>query len=406
MDIRAECCFYPIGQGLFYTMQLRYKGKPISVVYDCGTLSPREKLRQSISEFRSLLPTEKGTKRKVLDLLVLSHLHADHINGLPSLLKNVRVKTVVLPYLCVTERYLSMLALDEEDYSLLEFYAQPVEWLINRFGVERILVMGYPPGAPRDSLSEKSNESEERFVYGNEETIDINGTHAGNPPEIRYISYEQAIRIQDKHIWDFVVFMPKQGKISTEECEDAIEELRKHVASQGLSKTFADKSFISKIKARCGDILTQNESSVLLAHYPDNPSSSWFFPFHVNLCDTYYCHHCFDWLDYEQFNATLLTGDTQIDSLKEWQKVKNQMFPNHDLYVISVPHHGGTPVTAKWKSALEPFNAVVSYGLSNSYGHPNIETLKNASPGDWPFRTRINFVNERHDFSYTLFINT
>lgn len=42
-----------------------------------------------------------------LDILFLSHAHADHVNGLPQLLKGIRVDTIMLPLLTVEDRLIA-----------------------------------------------------------------------------------------------------------------------------------------------------------------------------------------------------------------------------------------------------------------------------------------------------------
>lgn len=78
-----------------------------------------------------------------LDLLILSHLHDDHIAGLNTLLKRpkVSVDTVVLPYLSPIERLMVALAKTSLNSWFYEFWADPVHFLIAK-GVRRILLLG------------------------------------------------------------------------------------------------------------------------------------------------------------------------------------------------------------------------------------------------------------------------
>jgi len=83
--------FHPVGQGLFYSGRVN----GLNFVYDCGS-----------DNYGSLLSAiEQYDLAKKLDLLIISHLHEDHIHGVKDLLKKTGgVKEVILPYLHPAER--------------------------------------------------------------------------------------------------------------------------------------------------------------------------------------------------------------------------------------------------------------------------------------------------------------
>ena len=92
--IKAKFKFHPVGQGAFYTGKVfqskrknaKIKGKEFNIVYDCGTKSTKSYLIDSIKEFKKDLDEAK------LDVLILSHLDEDHINGVTELLKDIDKK--------------------------------------------------------------------------------------------------------------------------------------------------------------------------------------------------------------------------------------------------------------------------------------------------------------------------
>ncbi len=110
-DIRLDRTFWPVGHGAFYTERFydHKDGRIFTAIYDCGSgrrwgrtlngsndASPKV-VRQMIEDF---IPTQKdpnGNIVKDIDVAFVSHLHVDHINGLPSLLP--RIKKMVLPQL-------------------------------------------------------------------------------------------------------------------------------------------------------------------------------------------------------------------------------------------------------------------------------------------------------------------
>ena len=76
--------FHGVGQGLFYSGSI--DDKKFNFIYDCG--GSTEKLRNEI----------ENLEFDEIDFLVISHLHEDHINGLPILLQSKKVNKIFLPY--------------------------------------------------------------------------------------------------------------------------------------------------------------------------------------------------------------------------------------------------------------------------------------------------------------------
>ncbi|WP_131105466.1 MBL fold metallo-hydrolase [Ornithinimicrobium sufpigmenti] len=111
---------WAVGHGGFCTAEIRsgYDAglRPIRYVYDCGAMRPRH-LYQAIPAYLAEVAADSGA----IDLVVLSHIDLDHVNGLKRLLTDsqVRVDRVMLPYLSPAERLLaiarSVAAIEGED---------------------------------------------------------------------------------------------------------------------------------------------------------------------------------------------------------------------------------------------------------------------------------------------------
>jgi hypothetical protein len=98
--IEQKFTVHPVGQGLFYSGILDISNPPtarFSFVYDCGSLDQSA----AASEVSSFRQENSGD----IDLLVISHFDADHINKVGDLLAGRRkVRRLVLPFMFFSER--------------------------------------------------------------------------------------------------------------------------------------------------------------------------------------------------------------------------------------------------------------------------------------------------------------
>ena len=101
---------HPIGQGGFYTETLSEGNQTIEIIYDCGGFGNNWRLNSYSNHYmnddmnnylKSYIEYIKGTKRKTIDAIFISHFHVDHINGLQFLLDNddITVKFLIIPQL-------------------------------------------------------------------------------------------------------------------------------------------------------------------------------------------------------------------------------------------------------------------------------------------------------------------
>ncbi|TCM48323.1 hypothetical protein C8J36_11422 [Rhizobium sp. PP-F2F-G48] len=111
-------------------------------VYDCGS--------ERSDAFNAELALYRSACSAVTDILLVSHLHADHINGIGRLQAMAPAKTVVVPYLDVLERLLFVLSDFEQgtaSRSSLDYFADPAEWWLGKGAVRVIFLQ---PGRPDD----------------------------------------------------------------------------------------------------------------------------------------------------------------------------------------------------------------------------------------------------------------
>ncbi|MCA3362077.1 MAG: hypothetical protein INF74_09000 [Roseomonas sp.] len=109
MILLAEQTQFAVGQGGLHLTQLHlgdevlplpYGSQPFSLVYDCGGYGSRAALRRGVESVRQALPRNAPAGHQHLDVLVLSHLHADHINGFKRLVAGppLTIGTLIIPH--------------------------------------------------------------------------------------------------------------------------------------------------------------------------------------------------------------------------------------------------------------------------------------------------------------------
>lgn len=116
---KQEFTIHPVGHGLFYSGIMKYhltnqKDKIFRFVFDCGSTNGKKKLDEEINNFHKIF-----TENEPLDLLVISHLHSDHINGIQKLLTKRNVKRVIMPFIDFKERlFLFLMAVSQNEYEI------------------------------------------------------------------------------------------------------------------------------------------------------------------------------------------------------------------------------------------------------------------------------------------------
>lgn len=146
--VRAIYSYHAIGQGLFASSQLSIGSRHFHWIYDCGTVSKdRAKLIDNAIDRMLLLRRSSSNTKPFVDLLVVSHFDADHINGVLQLLKRVRVGTLMLPYFDLWQRLIIAFA-DPARASFVDFCTDPAAFLnaLAEASIDRIVFV--PPSDP------------------------------------------------------------------------------------------------------------------------------------------------------------------------------------------------------------------------------------------------------------------
>lgn len=149
---------FPVGQGGLHLTQLRSRAqRPINIVYDCGSKNGACALREPLRLMSGLIASRYSkADRPIIDVLVLSHLHADHVNGFETLVEEMRptIDRLIMPYYD-DDQILIILAMGayqganyQELANLNEALSNPARWFGER-GVRQIIAL-----VPRDPKEE------------------------------------------------------------------------------------------------------------------------------------------------------------------------------------------------------------------------------------------------------------
>jgi len=130
MKIKFEQKFHSVGQGLFYTSSLQLDSIFANIIFDCGSKDDRL-INSKIDEY----------DKKYIDILIISHLHYDHVSGLEKLLQSKNVNIVVLPYLFPKERLLLKVINYNKPEWYKTFLTNPYSYLNKNKNVKKIIVI-------------------------------------------------------------------------------------------------------------------------------------------------------------------------------------------------------------------------------------------------------------------------
>ena len=396
---KAECKFHSVGQGLFYSCLLSARnGRNIdkfSIVYDCGGIGISNNIiaQAEITNLKTYFK-DSSPKTKCLDLLVLSHLHDDHINGLQYLLENVSVKMLVMPYISEADCILAASSSEMMTPFLAEFYSDPVETLIS-YGVQQIILTNDHDGdiesaqAKYEAYENITQQDSPEFSLGIPGIIDIKSDY--NPR--KYLCNNSIVaflgdsfEISLKHfLWKLIFQNLPIDKKSLGRFYQYIDGFRAKNGYINVRGIIHDKALLRKIANIYSEKMGwhHNQTSVMLIHFPTSLKG---------ICVNS------QWPPTNKV-ATLLTGDIILPSKYVDLGKIDEGEHSTKIAVLQVPHHGGEEnwVSYSWLGK-GPYFSVVSYGLANSSLHPHYNVVEDIANSG----SILCLVNEYEGFFYTV----
>lgn len=393
MRTRVVRTIHPVGQGAFYSERF-YDipgGRPVfTVVYDCGSgigCNASSDAKSVIKRFANNLRMER---RPVIDILFISHFHSDHINGIKELVKHVKIKNIIMPYM---KRELAdkLQMLQDKIYNdeNLHTFANPYQMFMGDSFRETHLI--YVVSGKDDTdipEADKLPNHDIRFE-GDFNAVIINidlFNNSGVNGNRHYIKSGNAIALSS---WFYMPFT-REDKVNDTDFIKNIEFLNDFIAERERSnpnhKWVEDKDAIKKIKEKYEDIDNNlNNTSMLVFSAPIslewNNDYESFMPMgcHPRYHWRYCRHHC-GWIHpcCHAHPSCLYTGDISLE--KSICDLVVEKVQEYMMGAIQVPHHGSRngwfkTTLANISSSLSRTIFFMSYGIGNKYRHPHKETI-------------------------------
>jgi len=376
----CKSTFHSVGQGLFYSLTV----DNYHMVYDCGSRK-QQPLTTEINNYKNGISG-------VIDLLVISHFHEDHVSGLETLLNNTRVKKLLIPYLTPLERLYHSIQHNNVTTWYHNFLADPIGTLTEFTDIEKIYVVGRPPPDDEDNIDfepeypdlppDIDRDDMETLIEDNRalEYILADTGYDFSNKRTKYIKYYGSWVVQNK--WELKIFHPptsfqdrfhflrhlKKNRIDPRSQTQVLNAIRDPLTRGNISNGYPTNSN------------KRNDTSLLLYHGPKNQKSlkyQWspirypfvFWPYNrSNFSNDYFGH--------------LLTGDINLNTRdknnKKYIDVICQYFANKsdDVIIGLLPHHGSS---RNWNSKMlsqfpNCYNWVASAKSTNTH-HPGRKVL-------------------------------
>lgn len=448
MPIKLSCRAYqrPIGQGGFYSADLRLNNSDqFTFVYDCGTDTDQKRLSDEISAFRKKLAGRR------LNLLVISHLDADHVNGVGKLLNAVKgADYVFLPYLSPEERLIYALRHPTAPDAYRELLADPVAFLLSN-GAREVYLVGDGDGDGSEDgnsgVPRTPDEDEPRSLENvSEIVIDLSKQilsqsleeayrkENGNKFEGKVHCVSHGGPISLSAVWKLRMFqksgflpafaalrdglpLPKgTPKFCAKFTEMVQEVLGKEVplTPQSVLEIITDAVRLKALKQAYKEIAgAPNEVSLCLWHGPTSRvERNWWGhavqgvdALHAIVGHLYYPDRYGPYFQSWKRRGggkagTLLTGDLNLQgqTLTKLRKHYADELPWTGM--IQLPHHGSRHNTHTGDPVFRNETLFVSAGLRNKHTHPHLELLEEidqgfCSPVFWSHERRgVRFVIE------------
>lgn len=328
--------FHPVGQGAFYTEVFYNEDRSrFIMVYDCGTETGEKNMEVSLDDQIDLFKKRKLHISQI-DILFISHFHADHINGLKRLLENVRIKKTVIPML------------DEPAIIATRVHNHLRYSRNNAEAVDKVIEDLYHGGKGSERFGE----------------IVVVGPDKRDEPQILEDGWVRAPRVKTRwysgdripvnKYWEFIPF--NSIKFNDPRALDLITRIDFHFGLN-YNLDYLIKNYLSSLKDIYRKAMGSTNDNLYTLVVVSQPVDG------VKPMPKPRLAHC------------IYMGDFDYrQSADPWERLKGVI--NYDeIGMVQVPHHGAK---GNWLSEMgdgKRRHYIVSSGTTNGYHHPNYWVL-------------------------------
>ena len=336
---------HPIGQGAFYTESIKTNGHIYNVIYDCGSGNYKntpKRLKQDITSFYN--PDD------VIDLLFISHFDNDHINGISELKKRTsKIRNIVVPLI--------------EDKDLWYYQIENPNFEIFYSSLSEVADSVY-------KVKPYNEDDEENYIQINDVAPII---IAENERVNRIVNCTTRFALSPQMDWCYITF-----------------NYDKHIRLTKLQQELANKGLTADILKQGWDIMKQHLKEIKQAYkkvVTDGANNSSLIVYSGGMYNDYNCRRyrirqpncsCYCRFDFIESEGCLYLGDTDLNQPNLLDKLTNRLsYVLNRISTIQLPHHGAHK---NFNPAIMSFNAnwpefFVSFGNTNSYGHPSMKVV-------------------------------
>jgi hypothetical protein len=394
---RAVRVQWPVGKGGFSTGKIECDGGAFNYIYDCGATSPKR--LSTIIDFY-----KRGTS--AADLLFISHLDSDHVNGVEALAKALDIRAIVMPYLSRLD-VLVLVSAALNAGTLTESHADALTdtaaWL-RRHGIRRAIYVGNSEFRDGEPASQTAPFDGEPMPNGWQTDHETEGpwsvTFDTSPilrlppvderPEEYWINGHTNIRanISGTAVWQFIPFVPKFDDASIQNFERQIQKIEEEDRVD-LQDPETLKDYIQSVNNRgklkkCYKALSSDRNKTCLclgtawgagARYVDTRiARSAPPPIAAGLCYGSY----WPYIDTYAGSVWLHTGDLHLqegavlnDYVNQYKAIMNR------LRVFQLPHHGShRSFDARAMDLVSPHLVFATVNESSKHHpHPDVVDL-------------------------------
>lgn len=354
--------FLPVGQGAFYLERFETKKGRINVVYDCGSLTNVKLVEEEIKS--------NFDEKEEIEIVFISHVDQDHVNGLEFLLTHCNVKNIVFPYTKKADRILLSLSYFCENGSpsdtdfTYEFINDPLSALQKAESNARL----WEVHENNEYISRDDTIQQNHTLSSGENSSEILlGTEFFSEAKWEYVPFnfrenerrEQFISELENNLTE-IGFPLNSDEIN-------FNNILKHWKDPEVQKAIKDA--YKKVEGRLN-----TNSMTLFSGVRNKNLHQWKIPY-CHKC--YCCHACPDCYDCcIKKNGCLYTGDYEANGKSKWTDLQTAYSKYWDyIGCVQIPHHGSYKNYNQNFALLDAY-FVISAGLKNRFRHPNGSVIK------------------------------